>query len=106
MLPTSSNEATGTRRSERSCGTLLARTTGCQREGGEMNTTTTLLQRVKPCKWCGYGPCACSYIRKLRHDGELAHLREIALACFKQPWPHCPACPCPRCYSLRLASWS
>jgi len=71
-----------------------------------MNTTTTLLQLVKPCDWCGYGPCACSYIRKLRPGGELGHMREVALACCKEPQPHRPACPCPPCYSLRLASLS
>src|SRR5215204_3399913 len=67
---------------------------------------SSLVLLVKPCEWCCYGPCACSYILKLRPDGELGHLHDVALACLKEPWPHRAACPCPRCYSLRLASWS
>jgi len=70
-------------------------------------TQSSLVLLAKPCEVCGFGPCACSYIAKLRSpEGELANLREAALRGFKEPWPHRPACPCPRCYSLRLASWS
>jgi hypothetical protein len=57
------------------------------------------------CSDCRLDPCACSYIAKLRPAGELAHLREAALEHHHHEPPHRPACPCPRCYSARLASW-
>jgi hypothetical protein len=63
------------------------------------------LQLVEPCGRCELWPCACDYIRRLRPTGDLAHLREVALVCKGQPFPHRPACPCPACYSERLRSW-
>jgi hypothetical protein len=72
-----------------------------------MSTKKTLpSSRAESCVGCQFDPCACSYIAKLRLDGELAHLREAAIENFALPLPHRPACPCPRCYSLRLASWN
>src|SRR5215218_28314 len=69
-------------------------------------TPRYLVLLVNPCEVCGLGPCACSYVAKMRPEGPLAHLRPVVIVASKEPWPHQPACPCPRCYSLRLASWS
>lgn len=68
---------------------------------------------------CPLDPCACSYIRRLM-SGDLVHLRDAALLNFGKPLPHLDAvrdgdeargpfglsCPCPKCYSLRMAGWS
>ena len=79
--------------------------------------TNSSSQLGRECSQCGLNPCACAYIAKLRTDGELAHLREAALVNFNRPLPHLDvvpgdgrregssSCPCPKCYSLRLASW-
>ena len=64
------------------------------------------LRLVDPCVECGLDPCACHYIAKLRRDGELAHLRSAALEEYPKPVPHRAACPCPKCYSIRLATWT
>lgn len=69
------------------------------------------------CSTCHLNPCACAYITKLRTGGPLHHLRSAALANYRKPLPHLDvvtsgdngrsgSCPCPRCYSLRLASWN
>lgn len=71
-----------------------------------MPTRPSSLQLVEPCRRCALWPCACVYIAKLRPEGELAHLRPAALDEYPKPMPHRAACPCPRCYSLRLASWA
>jgi hypothetical protein len=81
-------------------------------------TPSSLVLLVKPCEVCGMGPCACSYVAKLRPEGSLSHLRDAALLNFGRPLPHLDAdapgdnrrtsgsCPCPRCFSVRLASLS
>lgn len=57
------------------------------------------------CSTCGYGPCVCSYIKKLQPAGELGWLRGSALAAMKAPLPHRGGCPCPSCVADRLRSW-
>ncbi len=68
-------------------------------------TRTSCLRLADPCARCGLWPCVCDYIQKLRPDGSLAHLRQTALWEYLKPMPHRAACPCPGCYSVRLASW-
>jgi len=68
--------------------------------------TRSSLRLVKPCSRCELWPCACSHIVKLAEGGELAHLRQAAIDNYRLPMPHRSACPCPRCYSLRLATWA
>jgi hypothetical protein len=60
---------------------------------------------VEQCGQCHLCPCACDYISRLRPTGDLAHLRDVALACFKLQFPHRQACPCPACWSDRMRSW-
>lgn len=55
---------------------------------------------------CRLEPCACAYIGSLRPGGPNARLREVALAQKSAPGPHWPACPCPRCWSARAATWT
>lgn len=57
------------------------------------------------CARCNFAACACSYIADLRVGGRLEELRPIALDEYPKPLPHRAACPCPRCYSLRLSTW-
>ena len=71
------------------------------------------------CRVCHLDPCACWYIAQLAPTGKLAYLREAARRNFNKPLPHLDvvrdgdrgrapsglSCPCPRCYSLRMASW-
>ena len=57
------------------------------------------------CGRCQLGPCACGHIANLRPGGRLAYLRESALAEYDKPLPHRGGCPCPKCYSICLASW-
>lgn len=67
--------------------------------------TRPSLRLVDPCKRCGLDPCPCVYIAKLRPDGELTHLRDAALAEYPKPMPHRGGCPCPKCFSVRMATW-
>lgn len=57
------------------------------------------------CRQRGWMTCACDYLHWLEHDPGMAGLRDVALAQVRKPDPHRPACPCPRCYAARLASW-
>lgn len=57
------------------------------------------------CARCQLDPCSCDYIRSLRPDGPNEHLRHIAAECMTLPLPHREACPCPPCYSSRMATW-
>lgn len=62
--------------------------------------------RGSECGSCGYGPCACSYILRLQDSGSGVYsLAGVALAQLDALEPHRDACPCPGCYSARLASW-
>lgn len=72
------------------------------------STPTTLPSSMpsETCTRCNFDPCACSYIADLRVGGRLEQLRPIALAEYGKPAPHRTACPCPRCYSLRLSTWT
>lgn len=66
------------------------------------------------CFNCRCGPCACRWLKKLVTDPGKAELLRIAQLMVKAPLPvvdgettyHFLACPCPKCYSLRSASWS
>ena len=66
------------------------------------------------CIKCRCGPCACRWLKKLVSDPDKAELLRIARLMVKSPLPvvageqtyHFPACPCPKCWSLRAASWS
>lgn len=58
------------------------------------------------CAACGYGPCACRYIVRLEPGGDMHWLAGVALAQMGLPRPHREACPCPDCWSERMASWS
>lgn len=68
-------------------------------------TRRSSLQLVKPCDRCKTWPCVCDYIRKIRTDGPLAHLRPAAIENYDLPLPHRMGCPCPRCYAIRLRTW-
>lgn len=84
-----------------------------------MTTSTSSAAVASLCQRCGLDPCACAYIAKLRPGAELGHLRDAALLNFGKPLPHLDAvrdgddargpfglsCPCPKCYSLRMAGW-
>lgn len=54
---------------------------------------------------CRLDPCACDYLDTLKVGGRNEWLRPVVLAANTQPLPHRPACPCPGCYSTRLATW-
>lgn len=66
------------------------------------------------CIKCRCAPCACRWLKKLVTDSDKGELLRIAQVMVKVPLPviggeqtyHFPACPCPKCYSLRDASWS
>lgn len=66
------------------------------------------------CLRCRCAPCACEWIAKLETTPSLREARDVAVVMFSVPLPrvageqtyHFPACPCPKCYSLRAASWS
>jgi hypothetical protein len=58
----------------------------------------------QPCRRCRLWPCACQYIAKLE-GGELSALLPFAKEAAARPLPHRPPCPCPTCYSIRLATW-
>lgn len=60
------------------------------------------------CASCGLSPCACSYIKTLLPGGRNAWLADTVKQMARQPQPHRGgegSCPCPACYSQRLASW-
>lgn len=66
------------------------------------------------CIKCRCAPCACQWLKKLVADPGKAELLRTARLMVKSPLPavdgettyHFPACPCPKCWSLRAASWS
>jgi hypothetical protein len=60
----------------------------------------------RPCRHCQLFPCACSYIAKFEPGGELHWLYPHARREAAKPLPHRAACPCPHCYSARLATWA
>lgn len=62
---------------------------------------------VMPCGDCRLHPCACGYIRSLAKGGRNEWLAPFAAAMAREPHPHRvgeSSCPCPPCYSRRLAS--
>ncbi len=58
------------------------------------------------CARCELNPCSCSYMQDLRPGHRLGYLRDVALEQFTKPLPHREPCPCPICYSVRLATWT
>jgi hypothetical protein len=58
------------------------------------------------CMVCFLTPCACSFIAKLEPGGRLHWLYDVAAAEVGRPLPHRGGCPCPRCYSRCLGSWT
>jgi hypothetical protein len=61
--------------------------------------------RAADCDRCALTPCVCGYIARLTSGGTLAHLLPVAVAQSRLPSPHRDACPCPRCYAKRLATF-
>ena len=65
------------------------------------------------CLRCRCSPCSCDWIAKLETTPSLAEARDVAVVMFSVPLPkragettyHFNACPCPKCWSLRAASW-
>lgn len=66
------------------------------------------------CFKCRCAPCACSWLKQLVTDPSKAPLLKVARLMVKAPLPvvegrrtyHFGGCPCPRCWSLRMDSWS
>lgn len=57
------------------------------------------------CPRCALDPCACEYVVSLRPDGRNAALRDVAAEQMTKPLPHRAACPCPGCWSARMATF-
>ncbi|AQA23515.1 hypothetical protein BTZ20_4473 [Rhodococcus sp. MTM3W5.2] len=66
------------------------------------------------CLVCRLTPCVCRYIDKLRPGGELADRLPEAQRMVQFPLPvvegretyHYSTCPCVRCHSLRLSTFT
>lgn len=58
------------------------------------------------CNSCNLAPCACRYVEELLAGKFGPALPSIAQAQMKLPQPHRAACPCPACWSARLATFT
>lgn len=72
------------------------------------------MPRENDCPQCKLAPCACTHIANLRRSGRLGWLHDAAAIEVNKPLPldtdghltyHRGGCPCPRCYSLCMATY-